>query len=168
MYQKKVTQNQGENSPFFEFLIKYWFILVALIFAVPYVFRFIREQGIKNLEQDEKLQVEQNQVLNANPNNETTARQNITKLTGVSSSRGKELAQISHNLAHYLGFIYPMWDPRSWTEDDELIYLEFRKMKQTEIQTVKNLYYSVDAPGRNLQDDCRKVLDEKYYKLINW
>lgn len=161
---KKSTK--AVHSAFFEFIKEYWYILAGLIVVIPYLFRFIRDQGIQDLAKQEEIDTKTNTIVNANPINEKVNRDNITKT--ISPTRAKIVQQVSHNVAHYLGFIYPWYDPRSWSEDDEQVYLEFKKITVSELQKVKELYYKVDAAGRNLEDDCRAVLDEKYFKLINW
>lgn len=144
-------------------LPKIKFVLYALFTIGVFfpLYRFLRNQDAKNRAQKAEMQEKQQESAVKDPQVQTKEALAITHNTALHG--------IAKNVAHHLGFIYEWWDPRRWTENDLAIYSEMRKMTtRAQLEQVKQLYFKVYAVGRNLQDDCRAVLDSMYYNKINW
>jgi hypothetical protein len=136
------------------------YLALSVLIVFP-LYRYIRNQINKNKEQSQDLEIEQKKRDMENPTSQITAANKITS--------NANLHAITKNIAHHLGFIYDWYDPRRWSENDEQCFAEFVKLKsRAELQLIVKLYFEVYAVGRNLQIDCQKVLDAKYYKRITW
>jgi hypothetical protein len=61
-----------------------------------------------------------------------------------------------------LGFAYPSWDPRAWSENDTAAFNLIKKVPKTLMPKVAIEYFKLYK--RNLQEDCQKVLDD-YSKI---
>ncbi len=140
---------------------KNYIYLALAVFTIFPLYRYIRAQNDKNKSQKQDLELEQKKRDMENPTSQIVAANKITP--------DARLHAITKNIAHHLGFIYPWWDVRSWSENDQDVYNEFRKLRnRAELKLVIKLYFEVYAVGRSLQSDCLKVLDTEYYKRINW
>ena len=136
------------------------YLALCILLVFP-LYRYVRKQIDKNKEQTQNLEIEQKKRDMENPTSQLVAATKITP--------DNNLHAITKNIAHHLGFIYDWYDPRSWTENDLDCFNQFLKLKnRSELKLVVKLYFEVYAVGRNLQLDCQKVLDAKYYNRISW
>lgn len=81
----------------------------------------------------------------------------------------KNLQKIAREVTEGLGTGYwPLFDPRSWTEDDEGVFKLLDPLSQAEFDGVARLYNVVYAKGRDLKNDLAKMLDTEYYSKLNF
>lgn len=148
---------------FLETLQKYWFVLLALILAIPYLMRYYKNQAVNDVVNDvvqnEKEIVAQNQ----NP---------ATQLAGLNKITTRvDLQTIARNIAHNLGTSIRVkeiswtdpafWNPKGFTENDEKAYNQLKKINYaTSRDLVAKCYYFLTR--RNMFDDVRDLLDEEY------
>lgn len=148
---------------FLEMMEKYWFIILGLVLAIPYLIRYYKNQAVadlvNNVELDEKQIVSQNK----NP---------ITQIAGLNAITSRvDLQTIARNVAFNFGtsirtkevgvFDSAFWNPKGWTENDEKAYNQLKKINYVESRDlVAKCYYFLTR--RNLFDDVRDLLDEQY------
>lgn len=158
-----------------EFLQKYWFIILGLLIAIPWIKNYLAEMATKNKKDALQNVVEEKETVfetnkeikiieNKNP---LTQKQKRLKITGSS-----ELWAASEKLAHDFGFSiqdtgnwYDFAKPRRWTENDASIrntLLKYRKY----FNILEKLYYTVDTPSRSLRADILKYLDTSELALV--
>ena len=65
--------------------------------------------------------------------------------------------EVARQLGLDLGFAYPSWDPRSWTENDDTALSLLKTIPKSLMPQVALQYFKIY--NRNLQADCQKVLD---------
>ena len=80
-------------------------------------------------------------------------------VTGGSKELGINVPDIAKQIGLDLGTAYPSYDPRSWTENDEAVKLLVLKVPKPYIPQLKK-YYTQFYPGRDLESDLRKMLDD--------
>jgi hypothetical protein len=78
---------------------------------------------------------------------------------GNDSTLGINIPEIAKQIGIDLGTAYPPYDPRSWSENDLAVSLLVRKVPKTHIPVLSR-EYSRFYPGRILQDDLQKLLDD--------
>lgn len=157
---------QNKNAPqnsFLETLKNYWFVILAMILAVPYLIRYYKNQAVtdiaNNVVQDEKEIVAQNQ----NPTTQLAGLHKITTRT--------DLHDIARNVAHNLGTSIrnketswdsmAFWNPKGWTENDEKAYNQLAKINYVSSRDlVAKCYYFLTR--RDLFKDVKDLLDDEY------
>jgi hypothetical protein len=137
-----------------DFLKKYWLVVVGVIFALPYIVKYMRSS---------QASVEANElaVLNADP---VTQNQYLNQIT-----TNTQIHQVAQDVYRYLGFAYSWYDPRSYYEQDEAAYLAITTVTvggRVPLALIQS--YSFISNGRNLQQDCIDALNENYYNLLHW
>jgi hypothetical protein len=158
-----------------EFLQKYWFIILGLLVAIPWIKNYLAEMATKNKKDALANVVEEKQTIfetnkeikvieNKNP---LTQKQKRLKITGSS-----ELWAASEKLASDFGFAiqdtgdwYDFAKPRKWTENDESIRNTLMKYRNY-FSILEKLYFTVDTPSRSLRADILKYLDQKELSLV--
>lgn len=82
---------------------------------------------------------------------------NYSNATVNTPSGTINIVETARQLGMDLGFAYPSWDPRSWTENDDAALATLKKVPKTLMPKVALEYFK--QFNRNLQQDCQKVLD---------
>lgn len=79
-----------------------------------------------------------------------------------------DIAERARQIAMDLGTHkdYSIWDPRSWTENDQAVYLNLSTMNVAQFQAASIVYKNIYTKGRDLKTDLTKLLDTKYYNKI--
>lgn len=162
-------------APVMDFLQKYWLLIAGLIFALPWIKKYIDEMNASNKKDSLENAVEVKETIhqtnkdlkrleNQNPLTQKQKRMRITM--------GSELWGASQQLAEDFGIIYSdngKWydflNPRGWTENDENIrntLLKYRKY----FNILEKLYFQVDTNSRSLRADILKYLDKNELVLV--
>lgn len=153
------------------FLKKYIvYIIVSLTLFILLIFplyRFIKRQLFKNSQQNNDLQLDE--VIETNEiNRRIQFVENLqpavllNKLDRITPRR--DLQNIARQLSHDLGVRYSdnldwwsFFDPRGWTENDELVANNLIKYKD-HYNTLALCYYQI-TNSRSLRNDVIKLLD---------
>lgn len=152
------NRNNSTDNAFMEFIKKYWMWIAGLFILYPYIVAFMRR---KNLQDDVKASADEIirlEAVNANPVTQNSELQNITTNTSHHN--------IARDIYHHTGYMYPWWDPRRWTENDEAIFLLLRNFNPIPNSIIESYY--VISTGRNLRTDLQAVLDTQYYRQLKW
>lgn len=158
-----------------EFLQKYWFVILGLLVAVPWIKNYLAEMATKNkkdalanvVEEKETIYETNKEIKLIENKNPLTQKQKRLKITGSS-----ELWAASEKLSSDFGFAiqdtgdwYDFAKPRKWTENDESIRNTLLKYRNYFTQLEK-LYFQVDTPSRSLRADILKYLDKNELILV--
>jgi hypothetical protein len=91
--------------------------------------------------------------------NKATVTSQVKAVTkGTVTTLGINVPQIAQQLGLELGTAYPVWDPRSWTENDTTAKELVLKVPKPLIPSLITAYYTLYK--RNLQQDLQKLLDD--------
>jgi hypothetical protein len=97
--------------------------------------------------------------------NKATVTSQIKAITtGTIKTLGINIPEIAAQIGIDLGYAYPVYDPRHWTENDEAVKTEVLKVPKPLIPTLIKEYYN--RYKRNLQADLQSVLDD--YSQISY
>jgi len=139
--------------------------LIILVFALPYLVRYLYNHLNKFLQQI-KITKQEN-ILNDPKLQENEA---------ITITQNKRLHAIAEELTHHLGTAYAWYNPKSWTENDkEVLRLLMEGLHY--LPVIGILYRDVYTAGRSLRMDVNKYLDtsekkelDKQLKInnINW
>lgn len=156
MTNKRKVQS-AETSPLMEFVKKYWLVVVGVVMGFPILLRYLKDQETEtnknNVEEAEKNLV----IINQNPLTQLEELNKITKDTFYHN--------LARNVAINMGYdiqtkeaTWQYLNPFGWTENDEKVYLELKKIINLgQKRTVIACYYVLTR--RNLSDDVKKTLD---------
>jgi len=153
MSTRKYTNKNPDNKGFLYIIEKYWLVILGFLFVLPIIQRYYQDAQQKG-----SANILDNEVKDLKNQNKTPQTQQIAldKIT-----RRVDVQTIARNLAHHLGTIYSFYDPRHWSENDELAYKELAKIKQpTTVTLVSQCYFLLT--GEKLIDDVKRLLDQKY------
>lgn len=79
------------------------------------------------------------------------------------------LQTIAKKVYDGLGFGYPAWHPKRWTERDREVFDLVKQMRsQMEFAVMASMYKKHYAKGRDLSSDLAKHLDRKYYNQLTF
>src|SRR5690606_8148407 len=109
------SRTQKKGSPVqnvLDFLQKNWIVILGAIVAYPLIVRLMRMAEAKDKLAEVEAEKKELEVINASPETQTQELNNITSNTGYHEA--------AKNLAHHLGFIYPWYDYRRWSENDKI------------------------------------------------
>jgi predicted histidine transporter YuiF (NhaC family) len=155
---RKTSQN-SVHSGFLALIEKYWLVLIGLIVAVPLLLRYMKDAQTS----DTVNNVEENIKLNVSKNLDPVKQQSA--LNAITTSVFYQ--DMARNVAANLGTLYQVrggflsWlNPRTWTENDQLIYNDLKLLKNSgQVKTVSNCYFFLT--GKNLREDIIKLLDSE-------
>lgn len=128
-------------------ITKYWYVLVIIVLmAVVYLKK-------KKVTTDE---------VNVN----STANEILNDLRVRDEGAKTHLKAVALQIAQNLGTAYGMFDPRSWSENDQAVYELVRPLNLSDFKIVSRLYFELYAKGNDLSTDLAKHLDSKLYALL--
>lgn len=84
--------------------------------------------------------------------------------TGTITKLGINIPSIAKQIGIDLGYAYPAWDPRRWSENDNAVKTSVLKVPKPLIKTLASEYYKIYK--RNLQQDLQEKLDD--YKDVEY
>lgn len=141
-----------------KFLKQNWYVLLGIILVYPFITSYMRRQEAKDKVRATKDQIQALEVINSNPN---LLKQELQKIT-----MDVTIHVVAQEIYHHLGYAYPWYDPRRWTENDEAVFKLLRQYAYIPDELIQ--CYFVVSKGRHLRSDLVKVLDDKYYKQLVW
>lgn len=151
------SSTQTDNS-FLGMIKRNWFVILLIFLAYPFIVAYMRRQEAKDKVRASKDELEALEIITANPQLLNDELNKITTDTAYHT--------IASELFHHLGYAYSWYDPRRWTENDEAVYLLLKQFDFVPYELIQ--CYFIVSKGRHLRSDVMKVLDDKYYKLLNW
>ncbi|OUS02880.1 hypothetical protein A9Q86_02195 [Flavobacteriales bacterium 33_180_T64] len=129
----------------FKFIKKYAFIIIIILAAASLgIFKFLKRK----------------------PKDQTGNGNDVLDNIGVATSDYSFYNDKALNIAHNLGTAYAWYDPRSYTENDKVVFDLVKDMSRQQFDIVAKLYHDVYAKGKSLSSDLAKLLDDEYYKLL--
>jgi hypothetical protein len=158
------TNVKNSNMGFLALIERYWLVLVGLIFATPVILRYLKDSQVNNETNDTQENIKLAVSQNLDPIKQQSELNKITN--------NPFYQNMARNLAHNLGTVYQarlgFWsflDPRSWTENDQLIYDDLKLLKNSgQVKTVVSCYFFLT--GKNLREDVLKLLDSELLKKL--
>ena len=144
-----------------EFLKQYWYIFAGGILLYPMIVKYMRSTEANDKIAETEANKAELEAINAHPDTQASALMAITTNTTIH--------QVALDVFHGLGFAYSWWNPRSWSENDKVVFLAIQgvtvggKVPNTLVQC----YYVVTS-GRNLRNDCLQSLDDVYFKQLRF
>lgn len=145
----------------------HWLLLLAVILALPLIIGYLKKAidslRIMFARQNAETAQELAEVANQNPEVQESNADAITPR--------KDLQQAAASVAADLGSMYMKSDwfwwlnPKTWSENDKAVADTLLKYASN-YSVIKRLYYSVYAPGRNLQEDLLNWLDKDELKRV--
>lgn len=143
-----------KTNDFWGYLKKNAWYIVAIIWLLPLLYQLILRVRTKATQAENQQEIDYLETIQNDPN----------KQDDYMSEVPTDVKNDARQIYHHLGLAYDWYDPRSWSENDEEVYLILAKYNgiTTELSTA---YYVVSA-GRNLEYDILKYLDKKYLKLL--
>ncbi|WP_162128205.1 hypothetical protein [Flavobacterium phycosphaerae] len=162
-------QRKPQSGFSWHLIIRYALIIVGIILLFP-LYRFVRQQLLKNEEQKDDIEKTKKYNENQNPQIAQSKADKIVNDKGVQ--------QAAKNLAHHLGTKYSdvpfswtkpstwsIFNPKGWTENDAeaakiLIY------QRNNYRFLKRLYFEVYTNSRDLSSDVLSLLDDAELKKV--
>lgn len=127
------------------FLTKYWYLPVAVIILVGYLWK--------------KKKVA--------PTNKDESADNVLSAKGIKERSAQDVYKnITAQIAEGLGTTYAWYNPFRWLEDDKKVYELLKDLSIQDFAIIKKLYFETYAKGRDLSTDLANVLDDKYYAIL--
>lgn len=154
-------RNNKTNSFFMEFLKKYWYILLGIIIALPYLVQFFKKMGIKYQVDDIKNDMSLNSQINAQDNIfiQLNKADQILRNYGITTARKKEFQADVKNFAYHLGTGVGLEFWQMWTENDkEASKILIKWIRH--LPKFAELYYHCYTESKNLNTDVLKYLDK--------
>lgn len=165
------TGKGGIDAAFFTNILKWVFMIMIAIFFVPWLVRYLRKQMTKDTNSRIEAEIKDRKLHN--------------KDEGWSTNKALELGldpqwlTVTRSIAHNLGTMYPWWNPRSWTENDDAVLADlqypasfgdqkFGELNLPAMLTVEALYHNIVVPGESLENDLRRLLPSKDFNGINF
>lgn len=127
-----------------------WLSLIPLVFIISYLLK--KFKILKNSKKEPTSQ-EVQAIL------QDQSVQNLTQ------EQINDYNRIARDLTVHLGVSYSWYDPRFWTENDKEAYDLISHLSTVELLIVSIGYKAYST--RDLYVDLSKLLDSKYYKLLN-
>lgn len=158
MYRRTPYKKTASNQKFWRFSnIWAWVAVIVLILLIFPLYRYIRNQHQKNVDQSERQEKEVKLTENQNPVIQQTKADKITTR--------KDVQTAAQELAHHLGTKYSdagnWWDflnPRGWTENDKKV-ADIVITQRYNYNLLKQLYYECYSNSRDLTTDILKLVD---------
>lgn len=160
--------NRGVNSPFFDWLEKYWLMLLGVIFFMPTVMKWIKDINVVGVKDDLANSIEVNNAQNS-VDSPIIIKDKVDQYLRVELKLGKAdrdmLTAEAVALAHHFGYSvekgdwYDFLKPRGWTENDDEIE-KILKRQTYNFKIIERLYYMAYTQSRNLSSDILKNLDK--------
>ncbi len=158
MINRNVRTKNLESSGFFVFLERYGFVLLGLIFAIPFVYRYLQDSNTKTEQNEVEEQIKLNNVVNLSPVTQLDALNKITKNQAYHNwarSLANNFGTLQLNQNHWYDFL----NPKSWSENDTEIYNSLKQITNTgQKRIISELYFVLTA--RNLSTDVSTLLDK--------
>lgn len=159
MYKKSTSYRTAKNQKFWRFSnIWAWIAVIFIILLMFPLYRYIRKQHQKNVEQKEATEKEVNYAENQNPQIQQTKADKITTR--------KDIQTAAQELSHHLGTKYSdtdswwsIFNPRGWTENDKQV-ADILIKQRLNYNLLKQLYYTCYSNSRDLTADVLKLLDK--------
>lgn len=152
------SSNPRYTNNVMEFLKRYWYVLVGIIVAFPYLIKYMREQERKDRSRATDEEIADLQNINKNP---AALQEYLNQLT-----TNKTYQNEARDIYHHTGYAYPWYDPRSWTENDEAIFNILSKYNEIPFE-ITDCYFAISS-GRIMRNDLQKVLRTSLYNQLNW
>ncbi|MBF2709248.1 hypothetical protein [Flavobacterium soyangense] len=157
MQPRKISARNSDSSGFLAVLERYWYVILGLIFVTPVILRYLKDSQVANEVNDTQEQIKLNVSKNLDP------IQQQVELNKITTSPFYQ--NMARNVAANLGILYQVrggflsWlNPRTWTENDQLVYNDLRQLKNSgQVKTVSNCYFFLT--GKNLMEDITRLLD---------
>ena len=153
--------NSTVKLSFLDTIQKYWYVILGLLLAIPYLVRYYKNQAVNDVVNDVVQNEKEMVVQNLNP---------ATQLAGLNKITTRvDLQTIARNVAFNLGTsirtkeiawnTLAFWNPKGWTENDEKTFNQLKKINYPASRDlVAKCYYFLTR--RNMFNDVRDLLDE--------
>ncbi|WP_395048385.1 hypothetical protein [Flavobacterium sp.] len=157
MQPRQNNARNSDSSGFLAVLERYWYVILGLILATPVVLRYLKDSQVANEVNDTQETIKLNVSKNLDP------IQQQSELNKITTSPYYQ--NMARNVAANLGVLYEVrggflsWlNPRTWTENDQLVYNDLKQLKNSgQVKTVSNCYFFLT--GKNLREDIIRLLD---------
>lgn len=152
------TNKNPVSSGFLSIIERYWIVLLGLVFAVPMLFRYLKDSQTADTVNNAQENIKALQVQNLDV---TTQLQGLNKIT-----TRLDIQNIARNTAINLGVVIgtsswlDLFNYKTWTENDQLVFDELKKIKQPSSVILTAKCYQF-LTSRNLMDDVKKYLDSE-------
>lgn len=162
---KRKTYKTAKNYKFWRFSnIWAWIAVLVIIILMFPLYRYIRKQHQKNVEQKEATEKDLSYQENQNPQIQQSKADKITTR--------KDIQTAAQELAHHLGTKYSdtdswlsIFNPRGWTENDRAV-AQILITQRNNYHLLKQLYYTCYSNSRDLTADVLKLLDKSELALV--
>lgn len=166
---QKIRSSKGVNSPFLEFVERYWMVICGLLFFAPTILKWLKDIAIESKKDDilNSVEVNNSQNQQAIPALILSKSEVIFAQSKITDEKTKKrlmssASAIAYNLGVNFtdsGSFWDVFDPRGWTENDEevgrLLILETHNFR-----VIEKLYFNVYTRSRNLSNDVLKLVDK--------
>ena len=148
------------NGGFLPLIERYWFVVLGIVLAIPYLVRYYKNQATTEVVND---MVQEEKIIVAENKNPITQQAGLNKIT-----TRLDLQAIARNVAFNLGTNIrtkevtwtdsAWWNPKGLTENDERAYNQLAKInhESSKILVTKCYYF---LTRRNMVDDVKELLD---------
>lgn len=147
-----------ENSGFFDFVERYWIVILGLLIGIPFMYRYFYDADTKNEVNEVEEAIKLNNAVNLTPQTQLKALQKITVNQGYHTWAWK-IANALGTLQLNQNKWYDFLRPSTWTENDADAYQLLKQVTNTgQKKVLSELYFTLTA--RNLQTDVLNLLDK--------
>lgn len=164
MATRRTAKRGGVQSPFLDWLEKYWVMLLGILFFLPTVMKWIKDINVTGQKDDMENEIELN-----SSENSVQSPQMITdkvdqylpvELKIAKDQREKLKADtiaLVHNLGTRAGSSW--YNVDTWTENDAEVE-KILKRQVHNYKVIERLYFMAYTESRNLTNDILKYLDK--------
>lgn len=164
MATRRTVKRGGVESPFFDWLEKYWLMLLSIIFFAPTVMKWIKDINLEGQKDDIKNQGELNTAENI-VQSPSVIKDKVDKYLRdelkIGFEQREKLKADAVSLAHHLGTRAgsSWWNIDTWTENDDEIEAILKRQVHN-FKIIERLYFMAYTESRNLTNDILKYLDK--------
>ncbi|TRX29649.1 hypothetical protein FNW25_01435 [Flavobacterium franklandianum] len=157
-----ISRNARTQSPvgsgFFGFIERYFAVILGLIIALPFLYRFFQNENTKTEVNEVEEQIKLNNVVNLSPITQLDALNKVSKNQSYHNwarSLANNFGTLQLNQNHW----YDWANPKTWTENDTDLYNSLKQITNTgQKRILSELYFILTA--RNLSTDVSTLLDK--------
>lgn len=148
-----------------EFLSKNLFLILGIIFIVPWVKEYLAKMELRNNKNEQENEVENNFLQNQNFGTQQQKRNQITKSKELQAVATKIANDLGTSINHDTGSWTDVFNPRGWSENDTAVANSIIKYRNY-FPTLENLYNRCETRQRKLREDLLKLLDDDQIKRV--
>jgi hypothetical protein len=150
-------QNKGTSSGWMEYLKKHWYIILGIIIALPFVYKYLRNQL-------QSIADNQQSIIRDNPEMLDDA------LSGVTTNRAVQIAAKKvYECFNIPKSIWGWGNPNNWGENDQGAWDAIMSVSPGGVvPDVLIDCYFLTSGGNDLFNDCQKYLNDSYMEQLRF